>query len=110
MEKVTFTVPSMWADHHVLNVRQALGQVSGVQDVVASALYKDVVIQYDPTAVKPEALANKLVGAGYEIAEAPKLPSHPKRIDDSSDWFQFQERITKTDERDLMMSGDHRKY
>ena len=53
MEKVTFTVPSMWADHHVLNVRQALGQVSGVQDVLASALYKDVVIQYDPSVVKP---------------------------------------------------------
>jgi len=110
MEKVTFTVPTMWADHHVLNVRQALGHVSGVQDVVASALYKDVVIEYDPTAIKPEALANKLVEAGYEIAEAPRLPSHPKRIDDSSDWFQFQERVTKTDERDLVMSGDHRKY
>jgi copper chaperone CopZ len=110
MEKVTFTVPSMWADHHVLNVRQALGQVSGVQDVLASALYKDVVIQYDPTVVKPEVLANTLVKAGYDIAEAPQLPSHPKRIDDSSDWFQFQERVTKTDERDLIMSGDHRKY
>jgi copper chaperone CopZ len=110
MEKVTFSVPSLWADHHVLNVRQALGQVTGVEDVVASALYKDVVIQYDPTVVKPEALAGKLAEAGYEIAEAPKLPSHPKRIDDSSDWFQFQERVTETDERDLIMSGDHRKY
>jgi copper chaperone CopZ len=110
MEKVTFTLPSMWADHHVLNVRQALGQVSGVQDIVASALYKDVLIQYDPTVVKPEALANKLAEAGYEIADAPQLPSYPKRKDDSSDWFQFQERVTKTDERDLIMSGDHRKY
>ena len=25
-------------------------------------------------------------------------------------WFQFQERVTTTDERDLLMSGDHRKY
>ncbi|MCL7452041.1 MAG: heavy-metal-associated domain-containing protein [Anaerolineae bacterium] len=110
MEKVTFTVPSMWADHHVLYVRQALSQVSGVQDVVASALYKDVVIQYDPTVVKPDVLANALTGAGYSTAEAPALPSYPERTDDSSDWFQFQERVTKTDERDLIMSGDHRKY
>jgi len=48
--------------------------------------------------------------AGYEIAKAPELPTHPERIDDASDWFQFQERITETDMRDLEMSGDHRQY
>ncbi|MGC9333624.1 MAG: heavy-metal-associated domain-containing protein [Anaerolineae bacterium] len=110
MEKVTFTVPSMWGDHHVLKARQALGQVSGVQDVVASALYKDVTIEYDPTVVKPDTLADKLAEAGYKIAETPQLPTHPKRNDDSSDWFQLQERVTETDLRDLEMSGDHRKY
>jgi copper chaperone CopZ len=110
MEKVTFSIPSMWADHHVLAVRQSLGQVSGVQEVLASALYKDVLVKYDPDTTNPDVLSNALVEAGYPIAQAPEIPSHPERTNDKSDWFQFQERVTKTDKRDLEMSGDHRKY
>jgi copper chaperone CopZ len=110
MEKVTFSIPAMWADHHVLAVRETLGQVAGVEEVLASAMYKDVLVKYDPSTVAPDALSAALAKAGYEIAKAPDLPTHPERIDDTSDWFQFQERITETDMRDLMMSGDHRKY
>jgi len=110
MEKVTFSIPSMWADHHVLAVREALGQVSGVEEVLASAMYKDVLVKYDPTTVKPDTLKSALTTAGYEIAKAPQLPTYPERKDDESDWYQFQERVTETDMRDLIMSGDHRKY
>jgi copper chaperone CopZ len=110
MEKVTFTIPAMWADHHVLAVREALGQVAGVEEVLASAMYKDVLVKYDPSTVTPDALSAALAEAGYDIAKAPALPTHPERTDDTSDWFQFQERITETDMRDLIMSGDHRKY
>jgi copper chaperone CopZ len=110
MEKVTFTIPAMWADHHVLAVRERLDQVSGVQEVLASAMYQDVLIKYDPATVTPGDLEGALAEAGYEIAKAPALPAYPERTDDTSDWFQFQERITETDLRDLEMSGDHRKY
>jgi copper chaperone CopZ len=110
MEKVTFSIPAMWADHHVLAVREALGQVAGVEDVLASAMYKDILVKYDPATVTPESLVSTLAEAGYEIAKAPEVPTHPERIDDTSDWFQFQERVTETDMRDLIMSGDHRKY
>lgn len=110
MDKVTFSIPAMWADHHVLAVRDALGKVSGVTEVLASSLYRDVLVKYDPTTAGPDALKAALENAGYPIAQAPELPTHPKRIDDASDWFQLQERITETDMRDLEMSGDHRKY
>jgi copper chaperone CopZ len=110
MEKVTFSIPAMWADHHVLEVRQVLDQVSGVEEVVASAMYKDVLIKYDPANTTPESLASALSEAGFRAAEAPQIPSYPERTDDTSDWFQFQERVTETDMRDLIMSGDHRKY
>jgi copper chaperone CopZ len=110
MEKATFSVPAMWADHHVLAVREALGQVSGVEEVLASAMYKDVLIRYDPATVTQDALQAALTEAGYEIAKAPHLPAYPARTNDKSDWFQFQERVTETDMRDLLMSGDHRKY
>ncbi len=75
MEKVTFSIPAMWADHHTLAVRQVLGQVSGVEEVIASAMYKDVLIKYDPATVSAETLQDALVTAGYQIAEAPQLPS-----------------------------------
>jgi len=110
MEKVTFSIPAMWADHHTLAVREVLGQVSGVQEVVASAMYKDVLVNYDPAVVSPDDLAGTLAQAGYEIGKAPELATIPERIDDSSDWFRFQQRITETDRRDLAMSGDHRMY
>jgi copper chaperone CopZ len=110
MEKVTFSIPAMWADHHVLAVRDALGKVGGIEELTASALYQDVLITYDPALVGPETLAQTLVDAGYELSARPSLPSYPERTDDSSDWFRFQERITETDFRDLEMSGDHRKY
>lgn len=110
MEKVTFNIPSMWADHHVLSVRQTLAQVAGVEEVVASSAYKDVLVKYDPATVDVPALANALQEAGYQADQSPALPSYPQRKDDASDWFQFQERVTQTDLRDLEMSGDHRKY
>jgi copper chaperone CopZ len=110
MEKATFSVPAMWADHHVLAVREALGQVGGVSEVLASAMYKDVLVHYDPDAVTPDALQTALAEAGYQISEVPQFPGHPERTDDTSDWFRFQQRITETDMRDLQMSGDHRMY
>lgn len=110
MDKVTFSVPAMWADHHTLAVREALGSIGGVEEVVASSLYKDVLIKYDAGTVGPGDLASALTEAGYQIKQTPSLPTYPERIDDTSDWFQFQDRITETDMRDLEMSGDHRKY
>ena len=110
MEKVVLRVPTMWADHHILAVREALGQTAGVTEVVASAMYKDVVIHYDPAITSPDALANVLGEAGYRIGQEPAFPSHVSRIDDAAAWFQLQERITVTDRRDLEASGDHRKY
>lgn len=110
MEKVTFHLPTVWADHHVLAVRELLQQIDGVQDIKASAMDQRVEIQYDPSVVTAEVLASQLAQAGYDPTRVPELPTYPKRIDDASDWFRFQERITVTDMRDLEMSGDFRKY
>ena len=110
MEKVTFSIPTMWADHHTLAVRSALVQVDGVNDVIASSLYKDVLVKYDPAVVAPDALANTLAEAGYQVGKEPELPDQPASIDDASGWFRFQDRFTETNMRDLEMSGDHRKY
>jgi len=100
----------MWADHHTLAVRDTLGQVEGVNEVIASSLYRDVLVKYDPAVVAPETLAGKLTEAGYEVGKELELPAQPPNIDDASAWFSFQGRTTETNLRDLEMSGDHRKY
>ena len=110
MQKVVLRIPMMWADHHILAVRAALGQAAGVTEVVASSMYRDVVIHYDPAITCPDALAQALDKAGYPIGQEQVLPTHLSRIDDAAAWFQLQERITVTDRRDLEASGDHRKY
>jgi copper chaperone CopZ len=110
MDQVVFGVPAMWADHHTLAVKAALAQVDGVEEVIASPLSKTVRIKYDPATVSSDALGQALAQAGYEPGKAADLPTHPKRIEDASDWYQFQERVTETDGRDLELSGDHRKY
>jgi len=110
MEKVTFSLPALWADHHVLAVREALGKANGIVGVLTSAMYRDVQVEYDPTAVTPDAIKSILAEAGYPINQELELSTFPERIDDESDWFQLQKRSTETDMRDLIMSGDHRKY
>jgi copper chaperone CopZ len=110
MDSLTLSLPTMWADHHILAVRDTLGKVPGVQQVVASALYRDVRVQYDPAATSADALIGILAQVGYPVGKELDLAPFPKRTDDSSDWFQFQDRITVTDRRDLEASGDFRKY
>jgi copper chaperone CopZ len=110
MEEATFSVPSLWADHHVLAVRELLTAISGVHEVRASALNQDVQVKYDPAIVNPDSLAQSLSRSGYAPGKHLDPPAIVKGIDDSSDWFKFQERITVTDRRDLEASGDHRKY
>jgi excisionase family DNA binding protein len=65
MENVSFEVPFMYADHHVLQVREMLLAIPGVEEVYASSLFKVVEISYDPDRVSQEDLKAKLSEAGY---------------------------------------------
>ena len=110
METLTLDVPSMYADHHVLAVREALKDLSGVEDVVASSARKQVSLRYDPDKVKPEAMQAKLEEAGYGVSDELAYPIPPQGKEDSSAWFCVQDRTTATHDLDLEMSGDFRKY
>jgi len=110
VEKVTFHVPKMYADHHVEVVRSALLELGGVEDVTASSTFKQVRVGYDPSQVNPDAIEEALRAAGYAPGEDWALPSLPEGKDDQSPWFQLIQRVTETDMLDLEMSGDFRKY
>lgn len=109
MEKLTLSVPAMYADHHVLAVRQALARLAGVEDVEASSALKIIRLRYDPSKVTPQAIANALEAAGYGSKEVP-LPMPPRHQDEASAWNTLIQRITNTNRLDLEMSGDFRKY
>ena len=104
----TLPVPSMYADHHVTAVRKALDSLSGVQDIRASAAFKQVTVKHTKKVTK-KALAEALEKAGYPVREEEPVEEAPSNLGDPS-WYECAPRSIKTDEADLEMSGDFRMY
>jgi copper chaperone CopZ len=98
----------MYADHHVMAVRKALSAVSGVEDIQASAAFKEVTVKHT-TEVTKKALADALDKAGYQVGEEEPTKEEPSCLGDPA-WYGCASRCIKTDEADLAMSGDFRMY
>ncbi len=111
LAKVVLDVPTLWADHHVLKVREALLSLEGVQSVYASSAWKQVLVQYDEAKVERSAIERRLAEAGYPVAvgQPPMvvLPT-PRRRDPQ--WAQLNVRTTQTNRTDIDMSGEFRRY
>jgi copper chaperone CopZ len=97
----------MWADHHVVSVRELLGQDDGVTDVVASARDTTIRVTFDPARTSADQIAARLVEAGYPAGEQADEATPPTN---KPAWATAGVRVTATDPVDLAMSGDHRKY
>jgi copper chaperone CopZ len=104
----TLIVPSMYADHHVAAVRGTLSAMSGVQDIQASAAFKEVTVKHTKD-VKKKALVDALEKAGYQVGEEEAVEQDPSCFGDPS-WYECAPRCITTDPADLEMSGDFRKY
>ncbi len=65
MEKKSFELPAMYADHHVVEVRRILLALPGVKDVYASSAFQVAEVTYDPEVIDETAIAEKLEQAGY---------------------------------------------
>ena len=109
MEKTVLTVPKLWADHHTLKVRETLLTLDGVQGVYASAAWKQVVVEYDPDKLKEAAIVDALAGAGYSVNGELSLEGSPLSAGDPA-WDELGVRVTKTNQRDLELSGEFRRY
>ena len=107
MDEFVVTLPGMWADHHVLTVRDALGALPGVGAVGASAKERTVNVSYDPKETDPAALSACLAANGYEPGEIAPDDAPPTN---KPAWATAGGRTTTTSAVDLTMSGDHRKY
>jgi copper chaperone CopZ len=110
MESVTLSAPAMFADHHVLKAREALFALEGVEDVYASSAWQAVIVSYDPDQIAPEAIGKALAEAGYGPDKGtPILARSGKQFRDPA-WGIWGVRVTETNQVDLEMSGDFRKY
>lgn len=65
MEKKSYELPAMYADHHVVEVRRILFELPGVKDVYASSAFHVAEVTYDPEVVGESAMTGKLEEAGY---------------------------------------------
>ncbi len=65
MDKASISVPAMYGDHHVLEVRRILLELSGVEEVNASSCFHTVEVSYDTTKVSVAEITARLDQAGY---------------------------------------------
>ena len=70
MMSVEVAVPTMYADHHVVEVRRILFEIPGVETIDASAAFQVVGIEYDPEKTSEDVLRQTLDEAGY-LGELP---------------------------------------
>jgi copper chaperone CopZ len=110
MKKAVIDVPAMYGDHHVLRLRRALLEATGVSDVDASAAQRKVAVCFDEAATSLEAIHEVLSSAGYPPGEDPTVGGFPHRHEDGSPWHTIIDRKTTTERKDREMAGDHRRY
>jgi copper chaperone CopZ len=100
----------MFADHHVLQAREALLALSGIDDVYASSAWQAVIVTYDPAAIQPDKIEKALAQAGYGPDQTtPVLVESGTQYKDPA-WETLGTRVTETNQSDLALSGDFRKY
>jgi excisionase family DNA binding protein len=111
MENTLFSVSSMYADHHVIAVREALLAMPGVEEVWASSAWRQVQVMYDPATLSPDDISRALKEAGYPVGNG-HLSAAPSASPISKDpaWDALGARVTETDRKDLEMSGEFRRY
>ncbi len=111
MEKIVINVPSMYADHHVLSVRNALDGLEGIEDLYASSAWKQLLITFDPKKIKQAKIEEAIIEAGYPVDGAePAALVTANDIKRDPQWQKLGSRSTETNIADLKMSGEFRRY
>jgi copper chaperone CopZ len=98
----------MYADHHVLRVREKLFALDGVAKVYASSAWHTVIVSYDPDKIQLEAIEQAL--ADYTSSEGTPILAETGENHKDLAWDALGVRVTRTNEADLRMSGEFRKY
>jgi copper chaperone CopZ len=65
MNKYSLELPTLYGDHHVVEVRRILLELPGVQEVYASSCFQFVEVTYDPDQISETEIHARLEAAGY---------------------------------------------
>lgn len=65
MKTITFDVPALYGDHHVVEVRRMLLESPGVKEVYASSAFHLVEVTFDPSQTDEKKIESLLQEAGY---------------------------------------------
>jgi copper chaperone CopZ len=65
MNKYSLELPTLYGDHHVVEVRRILLELPGVQEVYASSGFQFVEVTYDPVQIGETEIRARLEAAGY---------------------------------------------
>ena len=111
MEKLQLSIPGLWADHHILNVREVLVHLAGVDSVYASSAWKQALVVFDPAKTDRTAIELALAQAGYPVADGqiPVMTAPGEHLRDPK-WEVLGARVTRTNRADVDMSGEFRRY
>ena len=110
MEKIILDLPAMYADHHVLTVRDTLAKLAGIKEVYASSSWKQVMISFDPKKVKQPLIEEALSNAGYPVGQGePPMLVEFGDIKRDPKWEVLDIRVTETYEAEVQMSGEFRR-
>ena len=120
MQQVKFEIPVLYADHHVLEIKNILKEVEGIKDFFISSAFKIVKIDFDESAISEEELKTLLVKAGYhgdlgfeneEFSTEPGSKGHKKHYRKGVLYTQtgltqgFKQNVTKTTRKEWPIPG-----
>jgi copper chaperone CopZ len=110
MEEIILELPAMYADHHVLTVRDTLTALDGLEEVYASSAWKQVMLSFDPAKITQSAIEEALANAGYPVGEGePPILVEFDKIKRDPKWEELDIRVTETYEAEVQMSGEFRR-
>jgi hypothetical protein len=88
-----------------------LVNLEGIEDVYASSAWRQVLVTYNGRKMKRATIEKALAEAGYPVGEGetPMLV-RPTDIRRDPQWEVLGSRVTATNQADLEMSGEFRRY
>jgi len=94
MKSLEVAVPTMYADHHVVEVRRILFEIPGVETIDASAAFQVVEIEYDPEKASEDVLRQTLDEAGYlEELQVPAESGKPADDPNGTTYFRHTSAV-----------------
>jgi copper chaperone CopZ len=97
MASLSLELPSMYGDHHVLEVRRILLEFEGVSEVYASSGFRVVEVEYNSKKTPKKDLVTALETAGYtgdfDMALESSIPANEQR---ESAYFRHTEASEQT--------------